>query len=348
MKEVYRFPSYAKRPDGSRRFAYVTFLMCNDSYLPGALLSAYSLRGKGADADLVCLVTEDISDRARYALGMLYDHVVEMENIYMPTSGGNTRQHIPSVFTRFNALRVGADGDMGFKYEKIVLMDADLLPLRFFDHLFTLNTPAGVINERRTNMLVCDGNGRFRINPDTWGHGKWIWHEKYDATCPHGDIIPGYMTDRVKTDPENMGVNSALWVLKPSMGTFIRIKGDLEKPETRIHISEHLKWPEMQYATLLWSGVWTSVDARFAGLNGYPHHSLLCGTHYAGIKPWSGKCIGSAKRLCRFPDYMLWYGRFLEMMGDESLPLYKIGKLSRLADEISRNFSPYLVEAKSG
>jgi hypothetical protein len=45
---------------------------------------------------------------------------------------------------------------------------------------------------------------------------------------------------------------------------------------------------------------------------------------------------------------MLWYGRFLEMMGDESLPLHKIGKLSRLADEISRNFSRYLVEAGSG
>ncbi len=38
--------------------AFVTFLMLNDSFLPGALLVAHQLRCLWTRADLVCLVTE--------------------------------------------------------------------------------------------------------------------------------------------------------------------------------------------------------------------------------------------------------------------------------------------------
>ena len=50
-------PDNMKREDGTSRFAYVTFVMMNDSYVPGALLMAYGLRRQWTEADLVCLVT---------------------------------------------------------------------------------------------------------------------------------------------------------------------------------------------------------------------------------------------------------------------------------------------------
>ena len=42
-------------------YAFVTFLMLNDSYLPGALMLAYALRKQKTNADLVCLVTGEIT-----------------------------------------------------------------------------------------------------------------------------------------------------------------------------------------------------------------------------------------------------------------------------------------------
>ena len=39
-----------KHPDGSARFAFVSFLMLNDSYLPGALTVAYALEQQATGA----------------------------------------------------------------------------------------------------------------------------------------------------------------------------------------------------------------------------------------------------------------------------------------------------------
>jgi len=45
----------------SNKSAFVTFLMLNDSYLPGALMLAYGLRKQETEVDLVCLITEEIT-----------------------------------------------------------------------------------------------------------------------------------------------------------------------------------------------------------------------------------------------------------------------------------------------
>jgi hypothetical protein len=55
-------------PPGPRARAYVTFLMFNDSYLPGCLLATYGLQRQRSRADLVCVVTTDVCERARAAL----------------------------------------------------------------------------------------------------------------------------------------------------------------------------------------------------------------------------------------------------------------------------------------
>jgi hypothetical protein len=55
--------------DGSRkerkaqRFCYVLLVMKGDNYIPGALVTAYSLRLTGTKHDLVCMITDDVSGR---------------------------------------------------------------------------------------------------------------------------------------------------------------------------------------------------------------------------------------------------------------------------------------------
>ena len=326
-----------KRLDGLSKYAFVTFLMRNDNYLPGAMMFAFGLREKGTRADLICMVSGNISESAKYALSLIFDHVVEVEEIYVPNKRGHERQDIPYVFTRFNALRFGVDGDLGFNYEKIVVADADVLPLRFYDHLFTLDTPAGIINESKANCMEYDQNGHYKKPKTISTDGNWIWHHIYGAICPHGHHIPKYITDRVAENPHNLGINSSLYVLKPCYKTFIDLLVSLQIPENRNMVSNDFMWPEMQYTTMIWSGQWTNIDIRFSSINGYPDISVLCGLHYAGIKPWNSKDRKSIERVMKFPDYALWHSKFLDMTGNRYERLLTIPKLARLYQSIRIN-----------
>ena len=111
------------------------------------------------------------------------------------------------------------------------------------------------------------------------------------------------------------------------------VKNPFTIPGVSPAITNRFNWPEMQYATLRWSGQWTSIDLRFSSFNGYPQLDVLCGTHFAGYKPWRFKERGTISRFSRFPDYALWHKQYLEML--EAHPaLTRLPRLARLADDI--------------
>ncbi len=173
MNQFIEKPKTMRREDGSRKYAFVTFIMMNDSFIHGALMLAHGLRKGNYDADLVCMVTENISKETREALAIMYDYVVEVDEIYIHHKRRQKRQDRPFLFTRFHAFRLGSDGDLGFNYEKIVVLDADVYPLENYDHLFTLNTPAGTVNEKREYCLEYDEEGNYIIPKDVIKTKKW-------------------------------------------------------------------------------------------------------------------------------------------------------------------------------
>lgn len=329
----YPKPLQMKQPNGRARYAYVTLLTLNDSYLPAALLLAYGLRRQKTGAEIVCLVTPEITGTARRALALLYDHVLPVEPIVLPHKLAGSRPYLPLVFTRLHALRLGTDGDLGFGYDKICLLDADLLPLKHYDHLFTLPTPAGTINERKTHVMEWDAAGNFIIPKSVYQDGSWNWHRIY-AGSPHGQPIPKAITDRVAGDPTNMGVISSLWVLAPAQAEYEAILHELARPELREMVGQQFEWPEMQYLTWRWSGRWTNVDLRFQSLNGYPEPSLLFGIHYTGFKPWQFRKKGSMARYGRRPDFQLWHTTYRQMTRAYP-PLLTFKKLRALQNEIA-------------
>lgn len=326
-----------KRPSDQSRFAFVTLFTLNDSYLPAVLLLAYGLRRQKTQADIICLVTPEITGTARKALALLYDHVLEVEPIVMPHKLAGSRPYLPLVFTKLHALRLGADGDLGLCYDKICLLDADLLPLKRYDQLFNLPPPAGTINEHKTHVMEWGADGNFIIPDSVAQDGTWNWHHIY-ADCPHGQPIPKTITDRVAADPTNMGVISSLLVIEPSLAEFRAILRDLERPEIRDRVSNQFEWPEMQYLTLCWSGRWTNVDLRFHSLNGYPDPSVLWGIHYTGFKPWQFRKEGSMARYGRRADFQLWHTTYRQMT--RAYPqLLTFKKLRALQQEIEK-FQP--------
>ncbi len=301
-----------RRNDGSARFAFVTFLMMNDSYLASALLLAHGLKEQGSEADAVCLVTEEISDEARYALGLVYDRVIAVEKFVVPHRETRKREDRPLWFTRLNALRLGGDGDLGCDYEKVLILDADVLPLRHFDHLFSLRAPAGILNEQKHYCLETSDNGAFVFPPSIVEVGKWNWHRRYEPECAHGERIPTEVTDRVRVDTTNLGLNGSLYLFDTSATVLEEIRRDVERPEIRDYVGDLFKWPDMQYLTMHFSGEWTSIDIKFSSFNGYPNLGSICGCHYSGFKPWhfNKKSIEVYKG---FEDFRFWYESFIAM-----------------------------------
>lgn len=336
-------PQRVTVPPPHRR-AFITFLMFNDSYLPGCLMAAYGLTRQGSRSHRVCLVTKDVSGRARGALEVLYDRVLDVEEIPLPGyTGGSvgTGQRTGSArvqgaaLTRFAALRLGPDGDLGCSYDKVVSIDADLLPVRDFDRLWEVPAPAGIINEHKAHMADVDEQGRLVERPDALKTGRWVWHDVYGEVCPPGAPIPREITDRVATDYENYGVNASLLVLKPSMDTYEDFMRWVAEGEVRRMVRDEWAWTDQQAATLYWSGRWTSLDPGYSMFYGYPSIELGRGLHYAGVKPWSWRKKGFARRFDRFPDYALWGRQFLEMM-NEFPELRSLGGLKQLERELRK------------
>ncbi|MCK5732294.1 MAG: hypothetical protein KAH13_04690 [Tenericutes bacterium] len=304
--------------------AFVTFIIRNDSYLPGALVFAYALKLQKTKSNLVCIVSENISESAIESLELIYDKVLIIDEVYVPHERRQERQDRPFLFSRFNAFRLGPDGDLGEAYEKIIIADCDLLPLRNYDQLFELEAPAGIINEKKEYCLEYT-DGKY-ISPSSVDiDGRWVWHKVYEQ-YPHGTKIPKEITDRIKIDKENMGVNASLMLFKPTMGLYNSIMDDLAILDIQKEISTY-NWPEMQYISDKLSGSWTNVDIRFSSFNGYPKIDVLYGTHFAGLKPWSIK-NKSIKSYGRFEDYQLWFHTYRKML-DEYPELQK-GKLLRI------------------
>ncbi|MBN2604782.1 MAG: hypothetical protein JXR62_03015 [Bacilli bacterium] len=290
--------------------AYVTFIIRNDSYLPGALVFAYALRLQKTKADLVCIVSENISSQAITNLKVFYDEVFVIDELYVPHERRHERQDRPFLFSRFNAFRLGKDGDLGKSYDNIIIADCDLLPLYDYDSLFDLSAPAGIINEKKEYCLEYDDLGRYIIPDSVSKDCTWVWHKTY-ADVPHGTLIPKEITDRIKTDKQNMGVNASLYLFHPSMQTYNSILDDLEDKAIQSEISTY-NWPEMQYITLKMSGKWTNIDLRFSSFNGYPNVECLKGIHFAGLKPWNMK-NKSVKSFGKFDDYKLWFYTYSKM-----------------------------------
>jgi len=312
--------------------AFATFLMLNDNYLPGALVLAFGLRLQRLGTPLVCLVTEGVSTQARAALGQLFDDVVDVEPIYVPHARRQERQDRPYFFTRIHALRLGAGGGLGHRFERVVVLDADLLPLRNYGRLLDLEPPAGVLNERKSHLVQTDDAGRRVVPPGAREEGRWNWHEIY-ASCPHGQPVPRSISDRPREDPTNMGFNGSLFVMKPDAGEFKEILRDIERPEVRTLVGDRFDWPDMQYLTLRWSGKWRNIDVRFSALNGYPDLDAIYGTHFAGFKPWYFHRGPTMARYARHPDFQLWFATYLRLL--EACPaLARMGKLRRLRDQV--------------
>ena len=121
---------------GPARFAYVTLVMRGDDYVIGALVLAKSLKWSRTIHQTVCMVTSDVSEKAVCLLKQAFDRVELIEYINMPCRKLNTNKQ-EKMYGAWTHLSLTCFRCLLLEdYEKICLMDSDVVVLRNMDNIF--------------------------------------------------------------------------------------------------------------------------------------------------------------------------------------------------------------------
>jgi lipopolysaccharide biosynthesis glycosyltransferase len=161
--------------------AYVWLLMKGDAYLPGVYASVYSVLRTDPEADLVVMVTDDVSEPARATLLKVATHLFMIPYLSFESKPLKTARQreiydkwITSSYSKWNALAL--------PYKKVILIDGDTIHLDNTDVLFDLPAPAMPFNN--------PFNRPIGTVPSTWkgpkGPDRYMLH---GCKVPARDIV---------------------------------------------------------------------------------------------------------------------------------------------------------------
>lgn len=257
---------------GPERYAHVTMLMAGDAYLPGCLVVAAALRWHvQSRASLVCLVDNSVSTDARAMLAAVFDRVPVVARIR--AHEGSYPEKILSeayrdVYTKLHVF----DAEL-LPYARVAFIDADLLPLRCFDHLFTVPAPAAVIES---------------VHPTSQ-----YAYVRHMHGVRHGDPVPPAILEVSSDDDIWGGINAGLLVVRPDRARFLDMVERLRRPmpewgpHHRALYEQGIRYgfPEQHFLQVELQGEWTALDPRFNCMRidvprGFGIHWTI------GRKPW--------------------------------------------------------------
>jgi hypothetical protein len=134
-------------------YAYTTLVMNKPHYVKGALAMAHSLKSTNTLYPIICMATREIYDKYYICLKSVFDEVIVVPYIKYKTGQLSTyKQHVmykdwkDISFTKWNCLNLD-------KYDKVCLLDADLIIKKNIDHLFELKTPAGCFGNNWDSLV---------------------------------------------------------------------------------------------------------------------------------------------------------------------------------------------------
>jgi alpha-N-acetylglucosamine transferase len=313
---------FKKKTENPKKYAYVillfsikqkAYLKDMQKYVCGALTLGHILKNKiKTKSDLVAIVTPDIQDDIRKELSKFYIikeyPKIKIDNkktidIFKPT--------FAYVFTKLHAFKL-------IQYNKIVLLDIDITPIKHFDNLFTCKTSSGIIELKYGNDESKNKYNNIR------NENSYLWMNKYCKCCKHGNKIPDKFTKNIRKT-KYPGINAGILVVKPNIKLFNKLIKKTNQIQT---IKKDMKYkyvfPEQQFLTEELS--WYSLDPRFGSHNGFPSIKNIFGIHHVyKIKPWDIK--QNDKNM--YPADKLWwknYKNFLKKYKIKNKILLNFGK----------------------
>ena len=127
-------------------YAFATLVMIDPKYAIGAITLAQSLTMTNTKFDIVCMATPDIydDDIIYNLLIQHFNYVVKVEYIQLSTKPFSDKRKetypwIDKSYTKLSAMLLD-------RYEKVCMLDSDMVIIHNIDHLFKLQTPVGVFS----------------------------------------------------------------------------------------------------------------------------------------------------------------------------------------------------------
>jgi hypothetical protein len=266
--------------------------MRGDKYVPGAILLAYTLRRAHVHADVICMVTADVTKTRLVACGF-FSQVVEVPYIRHAAAMRTKKQReiysswIDDSFTKWNCLNIGA-GAPAPRYEKICFVDADMMFRSSPDSVWRFNAPAAIFTLPWTTQRA----GHAGVDP--WvshGRKKRISAEKLRAVMATGTSTVGAAN---------------FMLLEPNSGLFDKIRQILGRRATP-YGGVCLSAPDEQVvaeASIELGMSWASLSPGYAAILRHPGWTAglpIVGVHYISAdKPWMFSRD-------KWPDFAEWW-----------------------------------------
>ncbi|KAI9457740.1 nucleotide-diphospho-sugar transferase [Russula earlei] len=263
----------------SRKAAYVT-LLTKDSYLPGALALERSLKSVASRYPLVLLVTPTLPQRTRDALSRRNVQFREIQPL-QPEGGSILATHDERFADTWSKLRVFEL----IEFDRVVLMDSDMLVLRNMDELMEIGLPADWI--AAAHVCAC--------NPRKFAHYPVDW---IPTNCPYTPLVhPSGHTQPLSIQPSSPRphtlLNSGLVVLTPS-ATLARAIVDFlrESPLVPTFI-----FPDQDALAAFFQGRWKPLPWVYNALktlrvihkNIWRDEEVRCLHYILSDKPWNAR-----------------------------------------------------------
>lgn len=131
-----------------RKYCWATLVMRGDGYVPGAVALATSLRRVKSRYPLVCMVTDDVSSRAKIYLrskGIQVTEVPLLSKKMVPYA----TQHQQMLYGKWSELSVTKWNVLNpqlFPYDKVMFLDSDMIVVKNMDDLLDLPAPAATFS----------------------------------------------------------------------------------------------------------------------------------------------------------------------------------------------------------
>ena len=242
--------------------AWVT-LLTRPSYVPGVRTLLASLQKSGTAYPLVVMVTDGIDDTVRQQLVDDGCQLVDVAPLRPPDDApdGYANARFAEVWTKLAAWRLT-------QFDRVVVLDADMLVVRNMDELFSLELADGAI--AACHACRCNPN-RIASYPASWTPDN----------C-------GYTHDSIRPTEDNY-LNGGLLVLSPDEAVF----DDMVRTLSAVADLSRYPFAEQDFLNEYYRGRWQVLPYIYNALKtlAFQHPSLwdpaaVKNIHYIIDKPW--------------------------------------------------------------
>ncbi|UZJ53086.1 hypothetical protein CBS101457_002406 [Exobasidium rhododendri] len=260
-------------------------LVTGEKYLPGVGVFAESLLGgsqhhKGSNYPLIAMVTSDVGEEALAALTSLGCVIRPVKRLHPGHSKGDKNMafaHFGDVWTKLRAFDLT-------EYERVVMVDSDMLVRKNMDELFDDSLEEGHIKA----AFACTCNPAKNPNyPKEWIPANCAYTQQRH---PEHTLIG--MTISEESPPTHHSLNSGLVVLRPSH----EVMNQMERQIQNDPVVENYRFPDQDFLADFYRGRFTPISYIYNGLKKLraSHQNLwrddeVKNVHYIINKPWTAQ-----------------------------------------------------------